>query len=129
MRAIAREVGEDWRAFHRHCELRNLLADEPVSLTKRVKYESLFQKLFGRLLDGGLAVMHKELATEWIRLWRWCGMLALASRSYKEAKRGFSKAFASCTDYADLTENEPYPLKGMLQLEDAELAHKILPSH
>ncbi len=96
MRAIAREIGEDGRAFLRHREGRAQLADESLACADKIKSRHLFAHLFS---PNGKRAFHASRvlneAVEWIRWWRWAGMLGLASRSYREARKALNYALLS----------------------------------
>lgn len=94
MRAIAREVGADGRAFQRQRELRALFAGRKISDADRTTTEHLRS----RLLDRPTAVVReamRDLPTCWLRWWRWNGMLGIASRSYNSAQSALLRAFDS----------------------------------
>ena len=77
MRAIAREVGEDFRAYVRHGNVRGLLKS-------KLSFHEPHQH------------SHKSPhALEVPRWWRWSGMLAIASRSYKGGQSALLRALRS----------------------------------
>jgi hypothetical protein len=84
MRAIAREVGEDGKAYQRHRELRALVAGKSVSKLNDTDSGDLAQVLREQTNGTGLR--------EWIRWWRWSAMLAIASRSFAMAELNLRKA-------------------------------------
>lgn len=109
MRAIAREVGEGNKAYERHRTLRLLLSGEqryaliPAGQqakggqTKRHahidpllewknKSEVLFSRFFIQPLTKSTVAV-EDRPVEWMRYWRWCGMLGTSSRSFIEARR------------------------------------------
>ena len=88
MRAIAREVGEDLTAYERTVQLRNLLSNG--SWDKRSSRAKLFEALKTRKGPGVL---------EWIRWWRWSGMLGVASRSNHLALESLETALRSFDDH------------------------------
>jgi hypothetical protein len=84
MRAIAREVGEDGKAYQRHREamaaIVNLLPyrDELHRERLTVEWNRKKEEL-------------REQSQQWLRGRRWLGMLALHSRSFKIGEQNFSK--------------------------------------
>lgn len=93
MRAIAREVGEDAKAYQRNCQLRQLVV-HPDSDPICAKYPS--QRELGKALQR--AALEKPDSTslvllycQWLRSWRWYGMLGIASRSAR-TENSLSKA-------------------------------------
>jgi hypothetical protein len=111
MRAIAREVGEDARAFQRQREIRALLccrsaADAQLKeLTSRV----MFRTLFRPQTNTSSVAQTIDAPLEWTRWWKWNGMLGIASRSYLAAGRSLARALASASNFADLKRSERYP--------------------
>lgn len=91
MRAIAREVGEDFRAYQRHLDLRKLLTGQ--SLADRKDHSDHFIEHF--ILN---AVQQPSATIEWIRWWRWTGMLGIASRSYHSARSALYRTILSVTE-------------------------------
>ncbi len=95
MRAIAREVGEDKKAFIRHRQFALLKSgrdfDESgdVHPIWKVFWERLKQDVANPedSKNSGAAA-----AVELVRWWRWCGMLGTASRSYDAAQNSFVRA-------------------------------------
>lgn len=109
MRAIAREVGEDGKAYVRHGQLRRLMADgatwqdvrtqsKPKSKTQ--SHEELLsisvgqnQTLRTRKPDSAtISFLQNETAesrSKWLRWWRWSGMLGIASRTYAQSEKVF----------------------------------------
>lgn len=113
MRMVAREVGEDAKLYLRHRQLGVLLAGgewtpEMETKCKKAKgaeeryyvSQELHKKFVARAVLGGgdeprRAAGEKYVsnpAAEWLRWWRWSGMLGIASRSFPVAKRALEKA-------------------------------------
>lgn len=92
MRAIAREVGEDGKAYVRHQQFRSLMAnaDEKCTTSSLALGEALLSK------EG------KGVA-DWLRWWRWCGMFGIASRSFDGAASALKKALYYSTDQDNRT--------------------------
>src|SRR5262249_29675153 len=95
LRALAREVGEDERAYVRHREFGNLLAGNGTDGGRRRGpgkpriSDDLFKALFRRKdrRKGSKSGRQLRGQVEWARWWRWSGMLGIASRSYDEAEK------------------------------------------
>ena len=93
MRAIAREVGEDSKAYQRHRELALYHIDATGKLAAAEEARangSGTSRLSARLHDaltGGLVPW-----LQWLRWWRWMGMLGIASRSFHSAERSLRRA-------------------------------------
>ncbi len=96
-RAIAREVGEDGKAYQRHKQLSLLLLSD--SDPKRLDdYKGGGKKVYPRMLlrlrprkplpGDWVGSPHAE----WVRWLRWNGMLGIASRSFAKAKSAIQKA-------------------------------------
>jgi len=94
MRAIAREVGEDGEAYQRHQEYVTHLTGQQIKDVPEAFSSAMHDALFGAgdVWYGGTA--------EWIRWRRWCGMLAIASRSFTAAESALGKAL-SCLNKPD----------------------------
>lgn len=93
MRAVAREVGEDAKAFYRHRQVARLVIGETWDeVQEDAKSSGLAQRL-AHVFPGGAALEGKRIAgdADLIRWQRWSGMLALASRSYDAAAVRFQK--------------------------------------
>jgi hypothetical protein len=95
MRAIAREVGEDAKAYQRHRELRELMIG---SKSNKLTSRELAKHLQDRLDKARNANSSEDveegasrIRQEWLRYWRWCGMLGIASRS-DQAESALAKA-------------------------------------
>ncbi len=92
MRAIAREVGEDNRAYLRQQDLRTLLAGQPLT-------ESHSVSTSGDLHTVCCSKAGKpDLRIQWVRWWRWNGMLGIASRSYHAAGSALYRSILSVID-------------------------------
>ena len=114
MRAVAREVGEDARAYQRQREIRALFCSRTVADANLAKLSGrdMFRALFP--LDGSLLPVPStiDIASEWIRWWKWNAMLGIASRSYKAAARSLEKALRSASNFYDLKSSKAYPFRG-----------------
>jgi hypothetical protein len=117
MRAIGREVGEDAIAFARQRELRALIMG--VSLDQadsdRLSSKQLFKALFDSrhqllFMSGGF-VRSQEAPIEWVRWWKWNGMLGIASRSYSSANQSLSRGVLSASQMTGLTSDRRRLLK------------------
>ncbi len=114
MRAIAREVGEDKKAYIRHQQFAMLQTQAQVALLSepegkhfvgegRISHR-LLEALRGSDGEGGPAADVPALRrgkasqggtdaqADWVRWWRWSGMLATATGSYHSATEAFEKA-------------------------------------
>src|SRR5205085_12340721 len=85
MRAIAREVGEDRRAYDRQKELRSLLSGGGPNAEDGPRVAATAAML--EFLKGDQGPRDDDLPLEWVRWWRWTGMLGIASRSYRAARK------------------------------------------
>lgn len=98
MRAIAREVGEDAKGYLRHRQFGKLYSgDAGQSLTEKQRNpthgeHNISKKVFAGLFPDNNPDRIARGTAEWVRWWRWSGMLALASRSYEKAESDFKKA-------------------------------------
>lgn len=119
MRMIAREVGEDAKLYRRHRQFGIFLTGDEWTLgleeqCKNKSYhisEELRKKLLAlktssdgdtsKPIAGGNYMSNPN--SEWLRWWRWSGMLGIASRSFPVAKRALKKAllYATPTDDGD----------------------------
>lgn len=124
MRMIAREVGEDKMLYRQHRQFGILLAkgkwtqrheemckNQTYHISKKLHKE--LRKLSARetpspankpqpIADGDYV---NNPNIEWLRWWRWCGMLGIASRSFPVAKRALEKALRCATQ-----SNDVYPV-------------------
>lgn len=133
MRAIAREVGEGVKAYDRHREIRCMLAGHGHARGYKgkekdlwqVNYQILYQEMFPdstRVAErkskkpisqkanasppDKLAV--EDRAFEWLRYWRWLGMLAMGSKSHEEALRSLYMVIASIIfGFSDEKQSDP----------------------
>lgn len=90
MRAVAREVGEDAKAYYRHRQVCRLTCG---ATWEEVEEDDRNLKLTEKL-RGFLKVPLDEPTPpncDWLRWRRWSGMLAIASRSYRHAEKIFEK--------------------------------------
>jgi hypothetical protein len=99
MRAIAREVGETEKAYLRHRQVGRLKAG--VAFAEKPEADLVLGKHL--ISKGVFAALRKDKDpilghSEWVRWWRWSGMLAIASGSYDAALSAFSKAL-QCVRY------------------------------
>ena len=96
MRAIAREVGEDKKAYIRHQQFVELYAQKGVApLSEDEGKRQIGNREFGEtLLQAMLSGpgQPEDVRPDWIRWLRWSGMLATSTRSYHSACRAFRKA-------------------------------------
>src|SRR5258708_962991 len=103
MRAIAREVGEDAKAFLRHRQVGELHFLAPGGRLKETMADAVHPprnlsiKVAGALLSSAKAGIGKdsrviEDLSKVMRWYRWSGMLAMASRSYVRAEKAFLRA-------------------------------------
>lgn len=93
MRMIAREVGEDRKAFMRHQQYGELLAGLPFgdeSLRETGAHK--LSKEILRALEVEGEPERVEAMSDWARWWRWSGMLGMASRSFPAAVRALENA-------------------------------------
>ena len=122
MRAIAREVGEDSRAYLRQREVRALLSGRDVAdaglggIGTEELYESLFKER-----DHKYHGLIREPATEWVRWWKWNVMLGIASRSYSAARSALVKGLQSASLFAELPQDKSYPLAKRPKVSDEEI--------
>jgi hypothetical protein len=134
MRAIAREVGEDKTAYKRQREVRTLLTGHTIEQTDPITAVDLFGSLFDteryehcRTEHGKLAEQAK-LGLEWIRWWRWNGMLGIASRSYKKARRAlFTGLFSITREKEFVCSRVHHENVAVKELTYAELAEEEVP--
>jgi hypothetical protein len=115
MRAIAREVGEDKKAYDRHKQFgkfvffgRLLLDPGPKLEENKPDEEKLSSRLASRFRgkDRPKTDWISSPRAEWVRWWRWSGMLGIASRSFGPAKRALKKAI-----YYAVNDDKVYPPK------------------
>jgi len=112
VRAICREIGEDKQAYERHREVGvRTICDKPLG-SKIVEEKPKVREGIGneRKKDLSKASLSNVVATafrygpkhsrkeHWIRWWRWCGMLGLASRSLQKADRSLSRALQAAIE-------------------------------
>src|SRR5579871_1944847 len=90
MRAIAREVGEDSKAYYRHRQVGRLACGTPWDVVCQREPPNL--KISNNLRKEYHVVTTSTSVPDawWIRWRRWLGMLAIASRSYDKAEHLFS---------------------------------------
>lgn len=95
MRAVAREVGEDRRAYARQEEIKTLLASKSRAplVTERAPTHAMLDNVIMDVDDPQL-----DMRMQWVRWWRWNGMLGIASRSYKPARSALIRALISITN-------------------------------
>jgi hypothetical protein len=112
MRAIAREVGEDGKAFLRHRQFGVYLAgglwtkdsDRPPAGSER--YYST--RLHEALCPPNGSPPHSSAPVEWLRWWRWSGMLGIASRSFGEAESALNTSLHCATrDLCEFPDTPP----------------------
>jgi hypothetical protein len=113
MRAVAREVGEDSKSYLRQSQWGQLRTERYSVRLEPTKHEhGLSERIRQRLMSGdpkptepgGTA---KDIA-EWARWWRWCGMLAIASRSFHRAEVTLDRAWgAAAGEQACLESSKP----------------------
>jgi SIR2-like domain len=91
MRMIAREVGEDKKAFLRHQQCADLRSKRPLQdeVLRHTGEHALSRGLLAAIANPD----DPHAAAEWVRWWRWSAMLGLSSRSYHAARRSLYKAF------------------------------------
>lgn len=105
MRAVAREVGENAKGYLRHQQFAQLyFRRKGVNLTPALSNEQqhLSNRVVAKLEEKSRSKSESnrvEAACEFMRWYRWSAMLAMASRSYKQAGRAFR--------WADGTKNPP----------------------
>lgn len=99
MRAIAREVGEDFRSYERQKEVRTLLAGQQLDAPASTN------QLRSAFADGS-----PDAAMEWVRWWRWNGMLGIASRSYGAARSALHRSILAVSNPDILVEDGGLPL-------------------
>ncbi len=95
MRAVAREVGEDRRAYARQEEIKSLLAAKsrvPI-ITERASTHAMLDNVVVDVVEAQL-----DMRMQWVRWWRWNGMLGIASRSYRPARSSLIRALISITN-------------------------------
>jgi hypothetical protein len=95
MRSIARDVGEQGKAyeFHRELRVRKLNDRKILHFPQIRKYEPKTKETFHSLSSHVLSGQDgKKL---WLNWWRWCSTLAISSRLYPQAESALSKAFWS----------------------------------
>ena len=99
MRAIAREVGEDAKAYLRHRQFAMLVAEGKWTKELKEKCDEragghkLSQALHDTLADGRNDLEYvSNRQAEWLRWWRWSAMLGIASRSFQVAEKALERA-------------------------------------
>lgn len=110
MRAIAQEVGEDKQAYSQHQQFGILHTQTTVTkLQQGSKHVAGKGKISRALLAafqstgdetstlpvilrGSVAADERARSAEWVRWWRWSGMLATSTRSYGSALSAFRRA-------------------------------------
>ena len=107
MRAIAREVGEQRKAYIRHQQFGLLSAGRSLDEIRegdhilgkdqitRLIYEHLFEEKKGPEGQGNGQQpdsANTKAIVQWVRWWRWSGMLGATSRSYEAASSSFRQA-------------------------------------
>lgn len=100
MRSIAREIGEDGWAYKRQRDLRALLAGKQPAHADNGKAKDLYDALLTRHDEPAFLI---DPVIEWLRWWRWNGMLGLASRSYSEALNALRNALFTLSRPKDLS--------------------------
>jgi hypothetical protein len=88
MRAIAREVGEDRKAYHRQREIAYIFLGTELLDYKGGEGKiaaALRQRLFPEQARDKPGWVQNHQA-EWVRWWRWNGMLGIGSRSFEPAR-------------------------------------------
>jgi len=125
MRAIAREVGEDAKAYYRHRQAGRLALgatwkevqtdDTSVSITEALRAALL-------LRTGGPPAPPDS---DWLRWRRWTGMLAIASRSYDKAQAIFEKEMGSFSDQNQYKTHPAYRKRLDTQPQRLELLRMI----
>ena len=124
MRAIAREVGEDGTTYLRQCEIVDWTAGRKL-FPDAGRGERLFSALFrSKSASRSLLRFLGDPCVEWIRWWRWNGMLGIASRSYPKARTALLRALLSATRYGE-REVATYPLTRRPQLRPDQIAAEI----
>ena len=114
MRAIAQEVGEDKKAYLLHQQFAILQTQECVERLPQEGDAHFSQDLLRALsaasgeacppaavpvlLRGGGSTAKKSAGSDWVRWWRWSGMLATSTRSYGSASSAFRRAL-HCVAY------------------------------
>ena len=121
MRSNAREVGEDKKAFIRHQQFGFLSAGEDLVDDPRnthIKPDSIWTLLLSELKKSD---EHERASVEWVRWWRWAGMLGSSSRSYAAAEKSFKKALqCTITRLDDLNVIEGDRDKLLFQLDNVQ---------
>ncbi len=97
MRAIAREVGEGVKAYLRHRWIRDLLAGEECSEEEDTAGKANSARLFSHFFESAdtKSIPVNERPSEWLRYWRWCGMLGIGARSYEKARTSLATVISS----------------------------------
>jgi hypothetical protein len=135
MRAIAREVGEDAKSYLRLQQGAILTAGpHDVSLKKGVTRGGLSDKVRAVLFDPkkagakgakpALPFPREDcpIAT-WARWWRWCGMLAIGSRSLAKARRTLDLALGAALGKREYLQGHPPKTATVGLKELSDIAH------
>ena len=93
MRAIAREVGEVAKAYERHKEIRMYFVSNDLEHGAKANEKALAERCLAPAFPFNGAI-------EWVRWWKWNGMLGMASRSYDRALRALLRAI-ECAGHRD----------------------------
>ena len=132
MRAIAREVGEAQKGYLRHKQSRNLMVyQEPKGRVNGNSHASASIGEFARVCAN---TNEEELKIEWLRWWRWCGMLAISARSYSSGLKALYKGIAYL-EASDNCKEDFYLVNRSVSLSDIERClnqftfDSISPSH
>jgi hypothetical protein len=141
MRMIAREVGEDTMLYRQHRQFGILLAKgkwepEDEKECKLATYsisKTLYEKLSAHAMPIASEKYINNPNVEWLRWWRWSGMLGIASRSFPVAESALENGLRYATqsidqypaskekiDWASLLERGNFKIFGS-SLRDAQL--------
>jgi hypothetical protein len=121
MRAIAREVGEDRKAYLRHRQLAMRYLNDQTE-----GEDDLSHRLYSTVSSS--SDLKASAWLRWLRWWRWCGMLGIASRSFLPAERSLSRALKQALNRTPHDPKSQYDIT--LTDEDWKgLAYCDFPSH
>jgi hypothetical protein len=138
MRAIAREVGENRKGYIRHQQFAELYIQKTVkplrkeegdreigsgnlsrALLDAIKRKQLYAESADKWKGPSPGI--KDTAADWVRWWRWGGMLAVSTGSYDpSAKSAFKKAFqcvAAPLEYPS-SETNIWPIADLPKVRD-----------
>jgi hypothetical protein len=124
MRCVAREVGELKRAYERHCEVRNYFVFRQSNVPKHIAQTFDIRHKFASIIASRRFLFNGIV--EWIRWWKWNGMLGMASRSYLEAKSALMTAIKCAASTGSKTARAHLGVRGRELVTRADKADRLV---